>query len=643
VRKRIYGAIALLTLAAVAACAGGNGTPNTPYPTPFNVSGGTLSTSSPQAVTLPSTTGLGVGTVTVSGSGTVAVAQSASNPSGVPVLQIAKPKLSGGPAAPAASANTPLAYVTITATSASTLNSIANLTITPTGTLPAGPYYLAFWNGTQWVTIGKPGVVNGGTITFASVTLNPAVTLASGSSFYLAVYTGQIFVTPTPPPPAPVASPSSQTLNLGVSGSITVTSGSGITITAQSSNTSVATVTASASTGTGTTATFTVTPVGVGNATITFTDPLNQTGTATVTVVNTNPSPNPSPASGTIGLGDQVTLVVPAKTGTVINATSSNSAVLSVTATATGDANGHATFTATAAGPGTATLTFTDPVNDKGTFTATVSGIKNGAFTSGLTNWSNCSYAHVAFTATVNEATPVPSPAPSQSPGSATTPIPAANLTALSAAVTPPPNDNPSPPPFVTSSAAPAAVGSSVALLGSLNDATTNVPKGEFGICQTVAVTSAAPYLSFWVWEGGENYSFKSSDQEAEVLDATGTTIQQTLFAEEHCYVHPPAESPGLVSTSNGCWPSAFGGDSSGYKDWVAGGYWYQRGPYNLSAYAGQTVTLYFGNYSYYANTTNVYSNFYYLGNVQLLPTSTLPMTVPLVRGRTFSVQLSHS
>jgi hypothetical protein len=593
-------------------------------------------------VSLPQTTGLGVGSAFLAGTGTVSVAQSATNPNGVPVLQIAKPKLNGATSAPATTANTPIAYVTITATASATVSSLG-LTVAPTGSLPPGPYLLAYWNGSQWVTIGKPGTANGNVITFAGITFNPAINLATGSSLYLAVYTGQTFVTPTPPPPAPVASPSSQTLNLGITGTITVTSGQGITITATSSNTSVATVTASASTGTGTTATFSVTPVAVGNATITFTDPLNHTGTATVTVVNTNPSPNPSPASGTIGLGDQITITVPAKSGTVITASSSNSAVLSVTASATGNSNGAATFTATGVSPGTATITFTDPVNDTGTFTATVSGIKNGAFAGGLSNWTSCSFAHVAYTSTVNEATPIPSPAPSQSPGAATTPVPVGSLTGLATAVTPPPNDNPSPPPFVTSSAAPAAVGTSVALLGSLNDATVNVPKGEAGICQSVAVTSAAPYLSFWVWEGGQNYNFKTADQSAVVLDPTGTTIQETLFAEQHCYIHPPTESPGITApSSNGCFPAAYGGDTSGYKDWVAGGYWYQRGPYNLSAYAGQTITLYFGNYSYYANTTNVYSNFFYLGNVQLLPTSTLPTNVPLLRGRTFTVQLSH-
>ena len=646
VRNYILGGFAALTLVVVAACGGGQGAPGIGYPAAPNVSNATFNTSAPATLTLPAASGLAVGSATVSGAGSVTVAQSVTNPSAVPVLALKKRATTG--VGESGVPNTPVAYITVTATSTTSLTQV-KLAIAPTATIPAGSYYVAFWNGSQWVTVGKPASVSGNLIAVSTGSITPPLALASGSSLYLALYTGQIFVTPTPPPPAPVASPSSQTLNLGIAGTIDVTTGQSITITAVSSNTAAATVTQSVTTtASSTTATFTVTPVGVGSSTITFTDPLGHTGTASVTVVNTNPSPVPAPETATIGLGDVVTLSVPAKPGTPITAVSTNTAALTVSpASANGDNTGHATFTVTGVAAGNATVNFQDNVADQGAFTAVVSGITNGTFSTSagagsMTGWTTCSYAHTPITAVVNESTPSPvTPVPTQSPGSATAATTA--LTGLSVAVTPPPNDNPSPPAGVTSPA-PSVLGANVALVGTINAGLVASPKGEFGICQKIVVpsTPASLYLSFWEWEGSTEYTMKYGDQDAVVLDSTGTTVQSTLFVENHCYADANiGQAPGQLATS-GCWPHAYGGDSSLFLDWTGGGFWTQRGPYNLSAYAGQTVTLYVGNWSFFANNATKYANFLYVGNVQLVPTSTFPTVTPLAKTKRYMVTISH-
>jgi hypothetical protein len=98
-----------------------------------------------------------------------------------------------------------------------------------------------------------------------------------------------------------------------------------------------------------------------------------------------------------------------------------------------------------------------------------------------------------------------------------------------------------------------AHTGTSSALIG-----TTTTPEvnGTKGICQTVTVPAAAT-LTFWVYEGTTD-TITYVDQEADVLSTTGTKIAQ-LYAE--------AKSTGG---------------------------WVQKS-FSMSAYAGQTVQLYFG------------------------------------------------
>lgn len=661
-RNFLVGGFAAVALLAVAACTGGNSSPSVPYPGPTMVGAATLPSSGGATITLPATTGFGVGTAEVYGSGSVGVTQSASNPSGVPVLQLKQRQTAGG-AHPNQTGNTPIAYVTVTASSTTSLSQV-NLTLAPTATIPSGTYYLAFWNGTQWVTVGSPASIFGGVVSVSSGSFNPPVALASGASFYLAIYTGQIFSTPSPPPPAPVASPSALTLSEGQTGTITVTSGVGITIAASSSNTSVATVTASANTGTGTTATFTVTAaLTTGTSTITFTDPLNRTVTVPVTVNNTAPTPQPSPATATIGLGDVAAVGISALPNTAITIQSASASIAPVNTanSATGasgsisvmtSSTGAATFYVVGLAGGVTSITLTDPYNNVGTMNVTVSAVTNGAFVNGSTGWTPCSYGRSGLPAPVNAATPLSNtPEPAQT-APAETPVPAGSLPPITTTA-PPANDNPSPnPPDIAFGAtAPPALGNSVALAGTINASTVAYPKGTFGMCQQIAVPAGAAYLSFWVWEGGSEYTFKYADQEAVILDSTGTTVQETLFAEQDCYLHPSgATPPGIwggtgVNTTSGCWPSQYGGDVDGYMNWIQGGFWAQRGPFNLATYAGQTVTLFLGNWSNYADSASYYAQFMYVGSVQMTGSSTFPTTGPLTKGRTLTVALpkNHS
>jgi hypothetical protein len=710
VRNYALGILFAVIAVAIAAC-GGQGSPGTPYPAVPNSGGAALSTNVSQAFALPATTGLGVGSAKLEGSGTVAVSQSVSNPNSVPALQaVRRPAISSSarPQATASSAtNTAVAYITVTAQTAATLAS-ATFAVSPTATIPSGTYYLAFWNGAQWVTIGSPATVSGGVITVSTGSITPPASIAAGTSYYFAIYTGQIFVTPTPPPPPPVVSPSVLQLSIGQQGPITVTSGAQITIKATSSNTGVATVApASASTGTGTTATFTVSAVAVGTVTITFTDPLNQTGTATVTVNNNSPTPSPiPPGTKTIGLGDAAPIGISADPNTQITISTSSTGVAPLatgapgspppgatpptmfastsSVTMTTDSNGQAYFWVNGAAGGYATISLADIHANTGTIGLTVSAISNGTFANGATGWNPCSYAHSAG-ATPNPAAASPypnTPEPAQT-GSPTpeTPVPLATLSPLVTITSPPGNDNPgwsnytaasltantgsitfsqngiSETVTTPASSAPSLLGSNVMLLGSING--TRYPQGTFGACQTITVPTPAPgqgdpYLSFYVLEGGTEYTFKEADQEAAIFQSyssnVASTLDEYLFTEQDCYIHPsdagtPAGIWGKSITSagaKGCWPNTYGGDPSTYQNWLQGGFWSPRGPYDLSAYAGQTVTLFLGNWSYFSDAQVYDLQFMYVGAVQTTFSSTFPTTAPYIKGRSLGTVMLH-
>jgi hypothetical protein len=634
------------------------------------------------------------------------VSQSAANPSGVPVLETVKRQTTGSSSMPnstaSSSPNTPVAYVTVTAQGAVTLSS-ASFSVSPTATIPSGTCYLAFWNGAQWVTIGSAATVSSGVITVSTGTVNPPISIAAGGSYYFAIYTGQIFVTPTPPPPAPVASPASQTLAEGLAGSITVTSGIGITITASASPAGVVTIPSSENTGTGTTATFPITAShAISSTTITFTDPLGRTTTATVVVNDQQPTPEPSPPfTQALGLGDVAPIQIRAFGNTQVTVTTSGSGVAPVapggsgafptppatvpappasssfgtSATVTTDSTGVAYFWVEGASGGYSTISLADTYGNVGTMALTVSAITNGGFTNGANGWNPCSYAHSAG-ATPNPAAASPypnTPQPAQT-GSPTpeTPVPVATLSPLVTITAPPANDNPGWGSYTTTSitqntgsvtftqngisetvitptSAPAMLGNDVMLLGSING--TRYPQGTFGACQTFTVPTPAPgvgnpYLSFYVLEGGTEYTFKEADQEAALFQSysanVASTLDSYLFLEQDCYVHPSdaGTPPGIwgksvtSSSGKGCWPNTYGGDPSSYTNWLQGGFWSPRGPYNLSAYAGQTVTLFVGNWSYFSDAQVYDLQFMYVGAVQTTFSSTFPTTAPYIRGR---------
>lgn len=213
--KRFAALTAVLAIG-VAACAGQQSVVQDPLPhgTALSSSGAQLSAGTANGVT---------GSVTVNGSGNANASESSSAPNSLPAIQsatrAAAPQAtqtgrSAQSVKPEATANTPLVYVAITASAASTISGLASSSFAFT-TLPAGSFYLAEYSAalSQWVTISGPGTVAGSTVTFGAVTFSPSISLAAGASLYLAVYTGGTLATPTPTPsPSPTpthsASPS---------------------------------------------------------------------------------------------------------------------------------------------------------------------------------------------------------------------------------------------------------------------------------------------------------------------------------------------------------------------------------------------------------------------------------------------------
>lgn len=650
-RKLLLGVFIALSVAVVA-CSGGS--PSTPYP-----SNPGIGSSSNGTITIPQATGLAVGTVSLSGTGTLAASQSLSNPSATKVLDI-KSRLK--PSQTGSSGNTPVCYVTITASTAATISSIS-LQVAPSSPPPAGSYYLAIWTGTQWLAEGEAGTVSSsGVISVNSGTLTPAITLAAGKSLYVAVYSGA-FLTPNPSPPA--ASPNPIPVDLLASTTVYVSTNPGLTVTASSATASIATVTASATANPQGEAPFTVTGQSPGTTTITFTDPIGQKTQDTVVVSNELPSPVPSPAGFVISTGDSTSVVVSTVENIKITASSSNTAVATVTSSATANGSGYATFTVTGVASGVATLTFTDPYNDKDSTTIDVSPVQTGSFTSSngsgtLGAWTGCSFAHgvVNSGAAVNA-----SPKPYSGTQAYSTPVPAmpapspANLVGV---VTPPPNYmEDSSGTFSALSApytVPAQISSNVAITGGSpppaadpGGEVASETNGAVGICQTLTMDSTNKYLSFWVYEAGWEYSYTYYDQEADVLNSSGSalysgTSSSVLFSELNCFVNPGYV--GLTGyTGNRCIPVAFGGTASSQHN--QGGFWAERGPYDLSQIVpvGDQYTLFLGVFDNTVSYGNdpfpaTYGNGMFISNVEITNSDTFPATGPLDRRRPVTVAL---
>jgi hypothetical protein len=288
----------------------------------------------------------------------------------------------------------------------------------------------------------------------------------------------------------------------------------------------------------------------------------------------------------------------------------------------------------------TCTITISDKAKNKATLAVSVklpaspspspsasssppaAAIVNGNFASGKLSpgWTACSFVHPGYAAAVNAS---PAPAGTGTQNNTNTPaLSAQALTFGNSVGTPPPNYNPS----ITGPTLPAGLSANAAMTGDQN----SQQIGSSGICQTFTVPASATNLSFWAYEGGSEYAFYYADQEADVMTTDGTTIQKTLFAEDNCFW-----DPGKVGATgylgSGCIPSAFGGDPNNYHDWQ-GGYWVQRGPYDLSAYAGKSITLFLGIWaSPSVNETSPYPDTYsqemWVTNVQMSSSSTFPTT----------------
>lgn len=185
----------------VAACSGAGTTVVDPLPH------GTAISSSGAAVSGTGVSGI-TSNLTVAGSGNVNASESSTPPNSLPVLSSVTRTAGGSTQSlktEATTPNAPLVYVTITASATSTISGLSGSSFT-FATAPTGSVFLAYFNGTQWVSIGPAGTVSGSTVTFSAVTFTPAISLAAGASLYLAVYTGSAIVAPTPTPsPSPSA------------------------------------------------------------------------------------------------------------------------------------------------------------------------------------------------------------------------------------------------------------------------------------------------------------------------------------------------------------------------------------------------------------------------------------------------------
>jgi hypothetical protein len=247
--------------------------------------------------------------------------------------------------------------------------------------------------------------------------------------------------------------------------------------------------------------------------------------------------------------------------------------------------------------------------------------IHNGNFASGtLTPWTPCSFTHNSFSTPVN-ASPAPAVTPAQtSPPTAALSAPG---TYGNIVVTPPPNLNPN----ISATAPP--LGSYVAETGDQNSES----KGSSGICQQITPDATNHFLSFWAYEAGTESSFKGADQEADILDSTGSTVQTTLFSELNCLYDPGVVGASGTFTSSKCEPAQDGGTATSFL--YQGGYWVQRGPYDLSAYEGQTVTLFVGVWDYFTDVTpypDTFGNTMFVGNVQLTSSNAFPSSFPSLK-----------
>ena len=248
---------------------------------------------------------------------------------------------------------------------------------------------------------------------------------------------------------------------------------------------------------------------------------------------------------------------------------------------------------------------------------STANVIVNGDFETGtLSGWFPCYVQHhqlaqvdanpVNTNTTYNAPTPGPDTAPTASPG---------------------PNDV-----TVAGTTPTGAVhgGSYAGLAGSSTVVTRG--KGAVGLCQNVVVPTTTPTLTLWVYEGGDMAYYDGEDAEADVftsdaglLSTANTTTElpaTTYFSENNCYNN-------LAAGTGNSAQLPCKTDGTGTPNLATGGVWRQKGPYDMTLYAGQTVTLFLGVWS--STTSTSYYSYAYYDDVVLSNnsnTGSLPITV---------------
>lgn len=316
---------------------------------------------------------------------------------------------------------------------------------------------------------------------------------------------------------------------------------------------------------------------------------------------------------------------------------------ISYDGTATTNTSETITVSSTGVTSGTATLTISgasptaSPTAEPSSSSAPTNAIVNGDFETSTTSfapWYTCYVQHhqVALTDdNPDDSAQTSYAVPTAGPDTAPTTAPNANDATVQQSVQ-----------MTGGADQPVHGGSNAALVGmGLGLTTANTGKGALGICQNVTVP-AGGQLSFWVLEGGNKAYYDGQDQEAEIFlasaglsSSTNTTTSLPdlqLFAENNCW---NGLKLGSVNTATS--PCAI--DHSGSPDLANGNVWREKGPYDLSTYAGQTVTVFLGIWN--SSSSLTYYNYAYYDDVTLgagsgpapSPSPTAPVNITISGG----------
>jgi hypothetical protein len=300
----------------------------------------------------------------------------------------------------------------------------------------------------------------------------------------------------------------------------------------------------------------------------------------------------------------------------------------------------NATWVSTLYVVGASNAIYSSPITVAATPTPTpIQAFTNGGFETGnLTGWYTCGAPHEGYPNPVD-----PSPAPDPSATSAVTqspePVPStsaspafqvvATVAVPTATVTAPATA------FPSQTMVPH--GGTYAMQVGVDQPGKTRPKGFIGVCQDVTVPAYNAQLTVYVWEGGNNGQFYNSDTEVDLYDLTGgattwttsswtndpytykitttATPDLTLMAETNCYNNLDT-SGGAATNIDGC-----ATPHPAQPPTSTGGQWWEKGPYDLSAYAGKSVTIMIGSYG--SSTSAGYYEYTFVDDASLTGSST--------------------